>query len=344
MRLNKKNKKKVIIAVILGAVATIGIFNSMNSKQAALNDLNKKIQQQNAAISQLKKNPDGTDSKTKKISAVVAIQDIKVGDTFTVEMLKNQECKEEELPEGYFNNTSLIVGKKSGKNIVKGQFITSAEIQAEYINTIEIPNDMRAISIPVEKFKGLASHIRVGSSVDILKLSTPPEYIAQNVRIVAFEASGGTTASRYNADSAGGKVNLEYLTATQASAITFLVPIDLVSRIVDNMVGGELQIITRNASDEKVIIAERELPPPPSSETPTLELPPPNIPEEPSEEVGFTPPKLPPPEPKKIELIKASAISTIEFGETEQAETNPQEDAAPSEDLNKLKELLDLAQ
>lgn len=342
MRINKKNKKKILIAVALGGLATFLLFNSMNSKQAAVNELNRKLQEQQAAIANLKQNPfdEKKQQKETKIEAVVAVRDINVGETYTLEVIKAKEFPEDILPEGYFKTTALVVGKKAGKNLVKGQFITSTEIQAEDIASIEIPNDMRAISIPVERFRGLASHIRVGSTVDLLRVSTPPDFIAQNLRIVAFEATDATGNSRYNANG-NNRLNPQYLSANQASAITFLVPLDLVSKVIDNMLEGQLQIITRNSSDDKVLITEKELPPPPEETIPQI-----NIPEQPLNEVELEPVKLPKPEPKKIQFITTQAVSefeTLEFEEEEaEEETGEENNAATSSDIAELKELLDM--
>lgn len=346
MRINKKNKKKIIIASVLGGMATIFIFSSMSSKNANMDKMNKMLQDQQAAMEQLKQNPlAGQEAAVTKVNVVIAGQDIKVGDTLTLEMLKIKECTEEDAPEGFFKTAALVVGKKAGKNLVRGQYVTTTELMSDDLATIEIPNDMRAISIPVEKFKGIASHIRVGSSVDILKVANPPEYIAQNIRVVAFESSAAAAASRYAAGAP--KTNVVNQAATQASAITFLVPLDIVPRLLDNMFSGELQLIARNNTDQKTVIAEKELPPPPS-DTLSMKLPELNLPTEPSrtekKEEAIAPPSIPKPEPKKIEFIKASAISTIEFNDEETQSSGDKANASSSGDLSKLKDLMNLVQ
>ncbi len=350
MRLSKKNKKKVIIAAALGVLATLGIFGSMNSKQAALQEQQRKLQELNTKVANLNKNPFQEQQKpvVTEITAVVAARDINVGDTFTMDLLEEKEFPKEDLPEGYFKTTALLVGKKSGKNLVKGQFITNTEIQAEDIASIEIPNDMRAISIPTERFRGLASHIRVGSTVDLLKVGTPPEFIAQKVRIVAFEApSAGGTSSRYNARG-GPAVSTQYLSANQASAITFLVSIDLVQKVIDNMFEGQMQIIARNSSDENVVITEKELPPPPEeNKTSSNEIAVPNIniniPEDPIEEQELEPPSLPEAKPKRVELISGIDKSTYTFKVDKEAKEKDKkdEDSAYDPDLTKLLDMVE---
>jgi len=128
MRLNKKNKKKVIIAVVLGGLATLGIFSSMNSKQAAIQEQQRKLQELNAKVANLNKNPSEEQQRPEitKTNAVVAAKDINVGDTFTLDLLEEKSFPKEDLPEAYFKTAALVVGKKSGKNLVKGQFVTNS--------------------------------------------------------------------------------------------------------------------------------------------------------------------------------------------------------------------------
>ncbi len=329
---SKKNKKKLIIAIFLGVIATFSLFSSMNSQKAVIAELNKKlneqINQQNDSLAELKKNPKAAEEE--KINAVIAAKDINVGDIFVLELLEVKKFEEDELPANYFKNEAMIVGKKAGRNVVKGGFITPTEIQATDINTINIPNDARAITIPVEKFKGLASHIKVGSRVDVLKVSNPPEFIAQNIKVVSFEAIESPTSGRDPK-----KAEVGYMTAKKASAITFLVPVDLVSSLIDAMFEGQLQIITRNNNDEKILVTETELPPPPAEVASVPEAPP--IP--PSEREKLPEPDMPRPDPQKIEFIKASNRTTLEI-EPESIQISSEENDDLSDE--KLRELLDM--
>ena len=224
----------------------------------------------------------------------------------------------------------MLVGKKAGRNIAKGGFITITDIQTVDSSSIDIPNDTRAITIPVDKFKGIASHIQAGSRVDILKVANPPEFIAQNIKIVSFEAK----VADVTRTSIVQKVDSVNLRATQASAITFLVPIDLVSKLIDAMFEGDLQIITRNNGDDKIFMTEMDLPPPPETNNPVM----PTITQP---EIVETPePTMPDPDPKKIEFIKASSVSTIEFDPDELQVSSSSEENSLSD--KKLKELLNM--
>ncbi len=328
---SKKNKKKLIIAIFLGVIATFSLFSSMSGQKSA-------ISQQQAMINKLTKElkSKGNDiplaePKEEKLKALVAAMDINVGDIFVLEALEVKEFSPDELSKDveYYKTKAMIVGKKAGKNITKGGFITAAEIRENDPTAINIPDDMRAITIPVEKFRGLASHIKAGSRVDILKVSNPPEFIAQNIKIISFETNTPQVTRRSVRDTGASQADL--VTAKTASAITFLVSIDIVSTLIDAMLEGQLQVITRNNNDEKIVVTEAELPAPPSSnEIASLPEPEEDLPE----------PQMPAPEPQTIEIIKASNVTTMEV-RPQEYQLNQKDGNDPLSD-EKLRELLDM--
>lgn len=325
---SKKNKKKVMIIVIIAVVGVFFMLNMANKQkeaelkqQAQLEEL-KRIEAQKQAAAQA--------PKEEKIKAVVAAQDIKAGDIFTQENLKLQDFSKEELPPNYFKTVAMVVGKKVGKNIATGGFVTASEIQVVDASAIEIPNNSRAITIPVNKFKGVASYIKVGTKVDLLMSGSPPEFVAQNVRIVSFETP--TTQVTPTDPNALNKMDTSLLTAVNASAITFLIPIDLVPKVLDAAEKGQLQIITRNHNDDKIIIKEEELPPPPD------EISISSLPELPEEEAPIPEPEAPKPKTREITFIKANSVETISVDDVSTISTSGQTN---TDFDKKLKNLLD---
>lgn len=302
---SKKNKKKLMIAVTLAVVAVFILLNSMNSNKAAMQQQQATIQELNKKIMAAQKTQVAA-PQTNKIKAVVAAQDIKAGDVFVKENLKLEEFEKEELPPNYFKTEAMVVGKKAGKNVAVGGFVTVSEIQVLDAGSIEIPNDSRAVTIPVNKFKGIASYIKVGTKVDLLISGTPPEYVAQNVKIVSFEALNNQINP--SDPNALNKMDTSLLTATNASAITFLIPVNTVPNILDAIDRGQLRLITRNNNDEKIVIKEEELPPPPDEAALS------NLPELPEEDIAPVP-ETPQIKEREITFIKANSIETITIEE-----------------------------
>jgi Flp pilus assembly protein CpaB len=361
---SKKNKKKIMIAVGLGLAATFLFFSSMNSNKAVVSDLTTQLQQQNAVINELKTAAPTQSQQVQdnKIFAVMAAKDIKVGDTFILDMLKTEKYLETDLPEGYYTTTAMVVGNKASRNITAGQFITTQEIQTEDLSSIDIPEGSRAVTIPVDRFKGVASYLKVGAKVDIMKLGSKPKYIAQNIKIISFEIANtgldsSTTSGKFDPKKLS-KLNPNYISATQASAITFLVPLDVVSKIVDAMGDTTLQIISRNNRDNKIYLASEDLPPPPPKIKPPSDNKIVNLPGPPSiknleppapvkivkKEEDIPPPETPKEQPHKIELYKGNTMETKTFSGSEISMGDSKQDSKKSSDINKsLKDLLDLA-
>ncbi|NLF83532.1 MAG: hypothetical protein GX568_06080 [Candidatus Gastranaerophilales bacterium] len=122
------------------------------------------------------------------------------------------------------------------------------------------------------------------------------------------------------------------LTAVNASAITFLIPIDLVPKVLDAAEKGQLQIITRNHNDDKIIIKEEELPPPPD------EISISSLPELPEEEAPIPEPEAPKPKTREITFIKANSVETISVDDVSTISTSGQTN---TDFDKKLKNLLD---
>lgn len=293
MRAKVKNKKKLVIAIAVAMLPTIGIFNMMNAQKAQIAQLNQRLveEQQKAVIAE----PAATEKKEETTSnAVLAKKDINKGELITIDKVIKKEYKKEELPIGFFNNETYILGKVASDFILQGKIITADDVLDKNQNLITIPDGMRAITLPSESVQGLAPYIFVGTKIDIYTVKAPTELIAQNIEIIALESPqepqpiNKPVAPGTEAPVVSPKKNIN---AQQASSITLLVPVRIADKLIDSMSQGKLQFITRGKSDSKLISKNINLPPPPSSTETLPKLPVPITPPTPSVPV-------PPPEPE----------------------------------------------
>jgi len=200
MRSKKKNKKQLTIAVLV-IVASVGVFSLMNNQKASVEKLNQKISaEQAAALAKIQAEQEAKVAQQvalqeAKTSAVSAKTDIKIGDVITVDKIQVNEFQKSELPPSYFNSNSFVLGKIASQNIFAGKIITNEDLMAVDQNMTNIPPGMRAITLPASSIQGLASYIHVGSKIDILLVKSPPEFIAQNVRIISFEVTSDVQAA-----------------------------------------------------------------------------------------------------------------------------------------------------
>lgn len=307
MRANK-NRKKVIIAVIAGALPAIGVFNMINSQKSQIDQLTVQLSQAQAAASS-KPIAAPTQQVDLNETTILAKKDIKAGELITIDKIERTQYRKTDLPQNYFNNENFVLGKIASQNILQGKIITSDDILNVDPNLLNIPPGMRAITIPSTYFQGLASYMYAGAKVDIISVPAKgsPEFIAQNVKIIAMEeipnpmaasapaptppppmATPPATPATPGAPSVPGattqpttpaptpavlqpspiKTNLS---ADKAAAITVLIPISVADRVVDAMINGKLMIVTRGRNDDKIVHSHISS----SDSVPKLNLPPP---------------------------------------------------------------------
>ncbi len=263
MRSKKNNKKKIFIALIIGILLTFVIFNILNAQ-------NKRLLDQQAMLAKFQndlknnKNKKNVVKKPKKITqkAVVAKFNMKKNSKIDPKSVKIQEIETKNLPSGYINDVLSILNKRVVKDIKSGEVLKYSDLSSEDPSGFDINLGKRAITIPKEFIQGIASHIKVGSKVDILSTTKnkgkKPELVLQNIKIISFETMLGSGDNE--------------MPATKASALTFEIPARDSAKLVEAMVNGKLQVVVRGHNDEKIISTNpfnftmkksKKLPPPP---------------------------------------------------------------------------------
>ncbi len=355
---SKKNKKKLIIAVVLGMVATVGVFSMVNGQKAQVDQLSQQLAAQQAA-SQTAVQAQSAPPAEETTSVMLAKIDIHAGEVITINKLDKKQYKKSEVPPSFFINENFVIGKTAAQDILQGKIITNDDLLASVENSLNIPPGMRAITISTSLIQGLASYIYIGSKIDLIAVKTPPEFIAQNIKIVALEtvidpsaaaepappapaapapaqpgqnAPAVTPAPSTTPPAAIGRKNTS---ADKALGITILVPVNIAGKIIDAMINGKLQVITRGNNDDKMYTktiksysgshshpqSVSKLPPPPSG---TGVLPPlPGTTITPVEKPKF-----------EVEVIEANSKRNVSFDDASSNSSNP-----PSKELKDLLKL-----
>ena len=348
----KKNNKKLIIAISLGMLATVGVFSMVNNQKSSIEALNQKLaQQQAAALASMQAQQSNIVIKQDETTnTILAKTDIKAGEIITINKIEKKEYKKSELPPGFFINENFVLGKSTSQYIPAGKIITGEDILAVNSNSLNIPPGMRAITIPTSLIQGLASYIYIGSKIDLVSTKSPPEFIAQNIKIIALETtpdiqlvtnqavpeatapvppagapvapSGNTPPSSAppaaNSPSfSPAPVVKKNISADKALGITVLVPIDIARKVIDAMLAGKLQILTRGNNDDKIFKQTPSfhiphlknlsmLPPPPSGPGKLPSLP-----------GNFNPNSMPMNKPKpQVEIIEANNKRQVSFDDS----------------------------
>ncbi|OGH96150.1 MAG: hypothetical protein A2039_09140 [Candidatus Melainabacteria bacterium GWA2_34_9] len=356
----KKNQKKMMIAISLGLVATVGVFSMVNGQKAQVAQLSQQLAAQQATtLATMQTQPVAAIEDT--TNTILAKTDIKSGEIITINKIEKREYKKSELPPDFFFNENFVLGKTASQDILSGKIITGDDILAAGESSLNIPPGMRAITIPTSTIQGLASYIYVGSKIDLLAVKSPPEFIAQNIKIIALEttpevqAAAATPAPVAPAAAApaapvapvtpatpdqpatpaatpsAASLGRKNISADKATGITVLVPISVAQKVIDSMMAGKLQVLTRGNSDDKIyrqhssvhinsIKTSSILPPPPSGTSKLPSLP------------GVIGPDDTPEQPKfEIEVISGSSKTKQSFDDTSDTQAN-----VPSKGLKDL--------
>ena len=85
---SKKNKKKLLIAITLGLIATAGVFNMMNSQKASLEASIAK--QQAAALATMQSQTTVTVPDNETTNVILAKTDIKSGEIITLNKIEKK--------------------------------------------------------------------------------------------------------------------------------------------------------------------------------------------------------------------------------------------------------------
>jgi len=209
-----------LVALALGGLVSYGLYQNLQSKTRA--------------------------SNLPGVDAVVAADDISVGDKIGMDDVKVVRFPEGSVPPGGFVHPSNVIGRGVIMPISKGEFILSnklADAKAGSGLPSLIPNGMRAVSVRVNEVVSVAGFVTPGTRVDILLTGNPSNggepqtsTVLENVEVLAT----GQHLDR----SAGGEPQ-------QTPVITLLVSPDDAQKLTLASTQGRIQLALRNPLDTK---------------------------------------------------------------------------------------------
>jgi pilus assembly protein CpaB len=227
----KVNKKILLVGVLLGII-TIFFLNRY--------------------ISSLQKSPEEI-AATSYTEVVVALTSIPEHVRITQEMIQMASIPTEGVHPDAVKDMALVVGAISRTDIINGEQILAGRIVNEESDaglSYWIPENMRAVSIPVNEITGVANYIQIGDKIDILatyefEVDVPGEeeevqrtYTQlQNMEVVAI---GGRKAP--NAEE----------TVQQPATITILVKPEQAEVIAWATLNGSFHLTLRNPIDNQL--------------------------------------------------------------------------------------------
>ena len=139
-------------------------------------------------------------------SVVVAAVDLTTGMRLDSTMLRVAEWPEDSVPVGAFENVARLLGEKPPlalTDIRRGELVLAHRLSPHGARgglPARIPEDMRAITIPVNEIRGVAGFVLPGDYVDLLHTTTlgrrdnrpVTRVILQNVRVLGINQDSST--------------------------------------------------------------------------------------------------------------------------------------------------------
>lgn len=111
------------------------------------------------------------DVDTQMKNAVVAVSTIPAHVKITEEMLTLKSLPAEAVHPDAFSSVQDVVGGTTKSEIISGEQIIQGRVVTDGVSSplaYRIPENMRAISIPLNEISGVAGYIEVGDRVDVL--------------------------------------------------------------------------------------------------------------------------------------------------------------------------------
>ncbi len=186
---------------------------------------------------------------------VVANADIRLGAKLEPTMLRVVDWPTDSLPSGSFDNANLLVGPNAPvalremrkDEIILGYKLSSYGARGGLPSLI--PEDKRAVALPVDEISGVAGFIAPGNYVDILHTSTAgrsddipvTRVLLQNVQVVGIDQ-----------ESAEGDSNKPKV----VRAVTVLIDPESGQKIVLGQATGKLSLLLRNEFDASLLATQ----------------------------------------------------------------------------------------
>lgn len=141
----------------------------------------------------------------KLVNVAVATQDLAFGSVLTPETVRMVSWPANSVPPGAFRDMSRFAGQDVAiRPIARGEPILNSRISSRAVLSENIPENMRAVTVPVDDVTGVAGFVTPGDAVDIyLTRSVPVEgadaddkmvtVVLENVQVLAIDRRSSET-------------------------------------------------------------------------------------------------------------------------------------------------------
>ena len=178
------------LAVVFAGVASLMIFQYLESRPAQAGE--------------------------EMMPVVVAIQDLTYGNVLKAEQMRIVNYPKSSLPKGYYSVTDSLLGQVTKVFMMENEPITASKLSSAGGGlSLRIADNMRAVSIQVDKVSGVSGFVLPGDRVDVI--ATVDRYGASN------DAISTTVLQNIEVLAAGEKTEQQSDKIIESQAVTLLV-------------------------------------------------------------------------------------------------------------------------
>lgn len=150
------------------------------------------------------------------VPVVVAVQDLTFGDVLRTEQLKTVSYPKSSLPKGYYSQKDSLIGQVTKVFLMENEPITASKLSSAGGGlSLRIAENMRAVSIQVDKVSGVSGFVLPGDRVDVI--ASIDRYGSDN------DAIATTVLRDIEVLAAGEKTEQQSDKVIQSQAVTLLV-------------------------------------------------------------------------------------------------------------------------
>jgi pilus assembly protein CpaB len=199
----------------------------------------------------MRQSESGRVQSLRTVPVVVAAHDIRAGTKLEPLMLKTVDWPANALPQGYYASTEGVVEPLPPvalREIRKDEIVLAYKLSGQGARgglTSRIPEDQRAISIPVTEITGVSGFVAPGSFVDVLHTSAAgrsdqipsTKVLLQNVPVIGI----GQNSAEHKTD------------PKLVKAVTLLVDPESGQKVALALATGTLSLLLRNEFDASLL-------------------------------------------------------------------------------------------
>lgn len=191
------------------------------------------------------------------VRIAVATQPLDFGTPLTADNTRLVNWPAQSVPEGAFTDIAAFAGGNVAiRPIAQGEPILKSRISERAILSENIPDDMRAVTIPVNEVAGVAGFVTPGDAVDVYMTRAIPggqdekvtSVVLENVQVVAIDRRASESSTE----------------PQELKMATLLVDPDAAQRLTLAMESGRLSLALRNIENQTVgatrVVTTRDLP------------------------------------------------------------------------------------